>query len=54
MLDWLFGQELLNLLVGDLQELERRLDNTVEKKGEINKQSKTEDLEPLESLPTQA
>jgi hypothetical protein len=50
-LDWFFGQQLLNLFVGDLQELERRLDNAVEKEGEVHKQSKTEDLKPLESLP---
>lgn len=54
MLDWVFGQELLDLLVGDLQELKRRLDDSVKQEGEVYEQSKAKDLEPLESFPTQA
>lgn len=51
-LDWLLGQEFLNLI--NLEELKRRLDDAVEEEGEVNKQDKADDLQPLESLPAEA
>jgi len=49
MLDGLLGQQLLNFL--DLEELQRRLDNTVEEEGEVDEQGEANHLQPLECLP---
>ena len=53
-LNGLLGQELLDLFIWDSEELQRRLNDTVEQEGEVNKQGETDNLEPLESLPAQA
>lgn len=51
-LDGLLGKQLLDLL--DLEELKGRLDNAIEEEGEVNKQGKADNLQPLECLPAQA
>lgn len=48
------GQELLDLFIWDSEELQGRLNDTVEQEGEVNKQGEADNLEPLERLPTQA
>lgn len=41
-------------LLARAQELKRRLDDAVEKEGEVDEQGKAEDLQPLERLPAKA
>ena len=52
-LDRLFGQQLGNILSYP-QELERRLDDTVEEEGKVDQEDESDDLEPLERLPAEA
>lgn len=52
-LDWLLGEELLDLVLGP-EERERRLDEAVEQEGEVDEEHEPHDLEPLERLPAQA
>lgn len=53
MLDGLLGKKLLDFLI-DLEELEGRLDNAIEKEGEVDEEAETDDLQPLERLPAEA
>lgn len=43
-LNGLLGQELLDLFIWDSEELQRRLNDTVEQEGEVNKQGETDNL----------
>lgn len=54
MLNGLLGQQLFDLGLVNLEELEGRVDDAVEKKGKVDEQGKSEDLQPLECLPAQA
>lgn len=53
-LNGLLGQQLFDLGLINLEELEGRIDNAVEKEGKVDEQGKSEDLQPLECLPAQA
>jgi hypothetical protein len=44
MFDGLLRQQLLDLFIGDLQELKGRLDNAVEQEGKVHKQGEPDDL----------
>lgn len=44
MFDRLLRQQLLDLFIGDLQEVKGRLDNAVEQEGKVHKQGETDDL----------
>lgn len=52
-LDRLLRKKLFDLLLHP-QAFKRGLDDAVEQKGEVNKQSESNNLEPLERLPSQA
>jgi hypothetical protein len=44
MFDGLLRQQFLDLLIGHLQEIKRRLDNAVEQECKVHKQGETDDL----------